>query len=301
MKYALISDIHGNYPALRAVLDDAEKMKVEQYIFVGDYYMGVPFTERVMALIKELAPRSCMIRGNQEDRVEMLSGSAWKERSDGQFQATYWYYSQLSEEDKKFLMNLPRLVTLDGGLHIAHRSSDFIGNAETSIFSRRLIPFFQGKRPIRTEINAAISEILEANGELAREATALEDGIYIFGHSHMQWHKQYGQKYLINPGSCGIPMDFAGGAPYTVLETIDGEAIITERRAAYDEEQVTDAMRKSPLARRDAVWNEILLSEFQCHHEILVRFLEYAETYAIAIGDSKRPYSKQTWNAAFTE
>lgn len=63
-------------------------------------------------------------------------------------------------------------------------------------------------------------------------------------------------------------MDFAGGAPYTVLKTIDGEAIITERRAAYDEEQVTDAMRKSSLARRDAVWNEILLSEFQCHHEV---------------------------------
>ena len=63
-------------------------------------------------------------------------------------------------------------------------------------------------------------------------------------------------------------MDFAGGAPYTVLKTIDGEAIIPERRAAYDEEQVIDAVRKPPLARRDAVWNEIPLSEFQCHHEV---------------------------------
>lgn len=192
MKYALISDTHGNYPALRAVLDDAEKMKVEQYIFVGDYYMGVPFTERVMALIKELAPGSCMIRGNREDEGEMLSGCAWKDRSNGQFQAAYWY-CRLSEEDKKFLMNLPRIVTLDGGLHIEHRSSDFIGSVEASIFLRELIPLFQGKRPIRTEINVAISEILEANGELAREAAALEDGIYIFGHSHMQWYKQYGK------------------------------------------------------------------------------------------------------------
>ena len=38
--------------------------------------MGVPFTERVMAFIKELAPGSCMIRGNHEDKGEMLSGCA---------------------------------------------------------------------------------------------------------------------------------------------------------------------------------------------------------------------------------
>ena len=37
MKFAIISDIHGNLPSLNAVLEDAERNGAESYIFVGDY------------------------------------------------------------------------------------------------------------------------------------------------------------------------------------------------------------------------------------------------------------------------
>ena len=49
MKYAIISDIHGNHPALIAALADVEKQKVDKTLFLGDYYMGLPWGNEVGA------------------------------------------------------------------------------------------------------------------------------------------------------------------------------------------------------------------------------------------------------------
>ena len=43
MKYAVISDIHGNLPALKVVLADAEKQGADAYIFGGDYCLSGPY------------------------------------------------------------------------------------------------------------------------------------------------------------------------------------------------------------------------------------------------------------------
>ena len=43
MKYAIISDVHGNLPALELVLKDAEDNHVDSFIFVGDYFLSNPF------------------------------------------------------------------------------------------------------------------------------------------------------------------------------------------------------------------------------------------------------------------
>ena len=45
MKYAIISDIHGNLPALNEVIDNARKNGAESYIFVGDYCLSNPLVE----------------------------------------------------------------------------------------------------------------------------------------------------------------------------------------------------------------------------------------------------------------
>ena len=45
MKLAVISDIHGNLPALDAVIEDAEKQNVDAYIFAGDYCISNPYPD----------------------------------------------------------------------------------------------------------------------------------------------------------------------------------------------------------------------------------------------------------------
>ena len=48
MLYAVIADIHGNYHALQAVLEDARKAGAEQFLFLGDYVTDFPFTKEIM-------------------------------------------------------------------------------------------------------------------------------------------------------------------------------------------------------------------------------------------------------------
>ena len=48
MLYAVIADIHGNYPALRAVLEDAREAGAQQYLLLGDFLTDWPFTREVL-------------------------------------------------------------------------------------------------------------------------------------------------------------------------------------------------------------------------------------------------------------
>ena len=63
MKYAVISDIHGNLPAFKAVLQDAKEQKAERYIFLGDYYGGYSDGNEVLAIIRNMK-NAGVITGN---------------------------------------------------------------------------------------------------------------------------------------------------------------------------------------------------------------------------------------------
>ena len=54
MRFAIISDIHGNLPALNAVIDDAENNHVDTYIFTGDYCISNPYPDECISRIKNL-------------------------------------------------------------------------------------------------------------------------------------------------------------------------------------------------------------------------------------------------------
>ena len=51
MKYAVISDIHGNFPALIAVLSDAERQEANRFLLLGDYYMALPWVNEFAGTI----------------------------------------------------------------------------------------------------------------------------------------------------------------------------------------------------------------------------------------------------------
>ncbi len=300
MRYALISDIHGNYPALRAILEDVKSANIDKYIFAGDYYMCLPYPNEVIDTVKT-CPHSYAVRGNEEDRIDMLSKKDKSTWTDGQFQALYWYYNEISNENRTYLTELPRSIVIDEYIYVSHRSSEFIGNVEMEMFSTNLLqPIFKNRMLAKEDMITALSEKLDNDTAFHKRLADLNDGVYIFGHTHIQWHKQYGDTWFINPGSSGFPMDFTGGAPYTILEMADNGIAVHERRVKYDENQCVNDLLHSSLYRQDKVWNEIMIREFKTHHEFLMHFLTFAEEYANTIGDSTRPYSRQTWMEAYT-
>lgn len=301
MKYALISDIHGNYPALSAVLADAEKAHADRYVFLGDYYICMPYPNQVIDTIKN-HPDSIIIRGNNEEQLEKLSQSDQSSWIDGQFQALYWCYNEITPENREFLFRLPARAVVDQQLHIAHRSSEFIGGVEMREFAtHKLAEIFKDKTPDKAEIDSVISNKLNQSTEFQQRLSELPDGVYAFGHSHLQWYKRFGDKIFINPGSCGFPIDYAPGAPYTLLE-INGQAIaVEERRVAYDEEKCAYDLIHSPFQSRAKIYNEIVLREFITRRAHFVPFLVFTEAYANRINDPVRPYSKQTWENAYKQ
>ena len=73
MKYAVISDIHGNMDALDAVLADAEKQSADIFLFAGDYCLSMPFPEQAVQRIACM-DNAFVIRGNEEQYIERMQG-----------------------------------------------------------------------------------------------------------------------------------------------------------------------------------------------------------------------------------
>ena len=109
MKYAIIADIHGNYPALAAVLQDAKEQGAEGYIFAGDYCLSGPYPNECLAAIREL-PNTCIVRGNEESYLERLKGTDQANWTDGQMQISYYAYRTVTEENREYLETLPRRI-----------------------------------------------------------------------------------------------------------------------------------------------------------------------------------------------
>lgn len=54
MRFAIISDIHGNLPALNAVIEDAEINNVDHFLFAGDYCLSNPYPNECISRIRNL-------------------------------------------------------------------------------------------------------------------------------------------------------------------------------------------------------------------------------------------------------
>lgn len=297
MKYAIISDIHGNAPALHFALEDARRHGAEGFLFVGDYCISSPWANDVVSLIQTL-PDVKAVSGNDEAHLDVPPGD------DGQYEVSRWCAGQLTPAARAFCDALPQHLsfTCEGvAIHMAHASSAFIGDAELSRFSTRMLPaHFPTHRPERAEYLAYIRSALAGDEELQHHLAAMPKGIYIFGHTHSQWYANFGGRWLINPGSCGLPLDCGDfGAAYTLLTIRDGDVQVEERRIPYDAEALIDHVRRTEQYRAAYVWSEAIFSEWRTCREKVCFILQHAENYARSIGDERRPFARDTWRAAF--
>ena len=302
MKYAIISDVHGNRPALSAVLTDAKAMGVDEYIFAGDYYMCSPYLNEVVQTIRNL-PSSHVIRGNEEDYLKKLADQDQRSWTDGQFRGLYWCYRAITPENHAYLYSLPGALHLsveDADIFIAHSSSEFIGEAEFSEFAcSKIAKRYAGKAPGRGTLLRDIRVHLEKDAAFGEVLKTLPDGIYIFGHNHVQWHAQFENTLFINPGSCGIPLDGEPTAAYAILTVTAKEWQVQERRIPYDVEAFIHDIKNSTLYSEAPVWCDVVAGEYRTGFEHVIPFLRFTESYAKAIGDPVRPFSLVTWSKSY--
>lgn len=306
MKIAVISDIHGNLSALEAVIADAEKRGVDEYIFAGDYCLSGPQPNECINIIRQIENKH-IIRGNGETYLDNLVGKDQSKWTDGQMQITYWCYRNLYEDNLKYLLELPHTINLDVNgvnIHVAHSSVPFIGDYEMGRYDSITLETMRCQRNISgAELYDEVLSDMLRDAELQNRMSNLEDGLYIFGHTHVQWMVKANDRgvTLVNPGSCGLPLDgIESTAPYAMITvSANGEADVEQIRVPFDFAQYVENIKESSMYREANVWCKVIFREFYTARETIWFFLGFVEEYAQSIGDETRPFSLETWENAY--
>ncbi len=206
---ALLYDVHGNLPAVEAVLADARAAGTRRFLLGGDYALFGPFPAETVAALRAL-PRAEWIRGNV-DRWGADPGTA---PDDELLQdAIAACREALGKDVAAELGTLQEQVVLDG-VRYCHASpiSDL----------RSFMPQAQDDE----------EDLLEGISE--RQV--------VFGHTHLQFRRvRRDGLELVNPGSVGLPLDGDQRAAYALLHE-DGS--IEHRRVSYDHQLSADALHE---------------------------------------------------------
>lgn len=223
MKILLISDIHGNYPALEAVSRQVHPLACEQILNCGDTTVYAPFPNETIDWLRK--HKVFTIRGNTDDRViKLLKGKDFKKPSKPEKRVMYTSTAaMLSPENITFLLELKKKKILRLG-------QTFVG-------------LFHGSPADHEELLFADTPEKRFR-ELAKETSCQ---VVITGHSHSPYHKYVDGVHFINPGSVGRMFDGRTEASYAVLELTAGTITVTHYRCPYDVEAVVTALQQHHL------------------------------------------------------
>ena len=305
-KFAVLSDIHGNLPALNAVLEDARSREISEFILLGDYCLSNPFPNECMAMLMSLK-HAHIVRGNEENYLENLIGKDPRDWTDGQMQVTYWCFRKMAREHLQFLTALPRTLDVrvnSVNIHLSHHSAAWIGDCEFRLIGPAVLAKrYEGMDRTPEYLRQDIRRLFRQDPAFQDALSALEEGVYLFGHSHVQWSWQDADRkiLLVNPGSCGLPLDFIhGSVPYSVLSVSEGGAVsIEEIRVPFDKQGYAEVLRNSEQYAEATVWTKVITKEWLKAREHMTFFLDFAEQYAQQIGDPRRPFAVETWEKAY--
>ena len=231
-RIAILSDIHGDTTALKAVLSDAKRQEATEYWLLGDIFLPGPGANDLVALLKDL-PITASVRGNWDDCVlEALDGQYGLE--DPQevqlLRMTQYLMERMDPDQIAWLRNLPMVAkkeidglrfSLSHNLPNKNYGADLLVDNDTEKFDRLLDE---------------------------------ETDVAVYGHVHKQLLRYGSQgQQIINPGTIGMPYFNwealkSHRAQYAVIEVEDGELVnILFRKVAYDYEAELELAKSKGL------------------------------------------------------
>jgi putative phosphoesterase len=207
MQVGVISDIHANRIALRAVLDDMPA--VDELVCAGDVVGYNPWPAECVDAMRERDVPTVM--GNHDRSVVAGTGYPGNRMADAGVRHAS---ERLDEDQLEWLRGLPdERRCFEGRMKIVHGHPD---------------------DPNRYTYPTLFSEGL------------LEDeDVLVMGHTHVQAHEVYDEGIVMNPGSVGQPRDNDPRAAYAVVDLEDRS--VREHRVEYDVEAVIEAVREAGL------------------------------------------------------
>ena len=298
-----MADIHGNMPAFRAVLADAEACGAEKYIFLGDYCNHLSGSREVVELLRGMG-NAHVIAGNEDYHIAGRRGQDQATWTDGQFLATYWTFRQFDEAGLDFLEELPEelQILLAGGLTAKcfHKPGHTFPGTVLEQFSSS--GFEEENRKQLLSVRAYGDQLkaqTQADEPLRRILQQEKADIFLCAHFHVPFSVEIEGKLVLNPGSVGLPMTNGQGANYALLDCADGQWQVEHRFVPYDVEQTIANMHTSGLYEAAPLWSEIIEEEVRAQMERVVFFLRHMWQYAREQGETVYPYTKEFFAAGY--
>jgi putative phosphoesterase len=215
-QYAIISDIHGNAGALKAVLNDIKARNIDTTINLGDHFFGALQPEKVAEILRQ-NPMTC-IYGNTDREIWENADKDGMER----------VQADLSDKSKAWLKTLPKTTTVDGLIFVCHGTP----GSDNEYLLEKV-----------TEHGVFVYN----DEELIEKTKNIKECIILCGHSHVNRVVYLSNgKIILNPGSVGLPAYLGNGeyrfamesmtphAKYAII-TVDGNDInIDQVNCTYD-------------------------------------------------------------------
>ncbi len=206
MRVAVLADIHGNLPALEAVLADVGSAGADLIVLNGDLADG-PFPAETLDRLMALGERGLWVRGNGDRWLTEARDGRFRHDDDATARLIEWASARLTDVHRTMLAALPSTRRVAppgfgtaGFCHATARSDDEMILVDSSMEHYRAA--FEG----------------------------LDAPTIVVGHSHMPFDRLFDRRRIVNTGSVGMPYGHAGAS----WALIDRDIVL--RRTLYDVE-----------------------------------------------------------------
>jgi putative phosphoesterase len=220
MRVAALYDIHGNLPALEAVLADVQAAAVDHILVGGDVFPG-PMAREVLQLLRTLTVPTSYIRGNGDrSLVDIAGGRESAGLPDALVPLFEWHAAQLDAADVETVARWPLTETLSVAsnrvlfCHATPRDDNEMFNATTPV--ERIAPAF----------------------------AAVREQLVVCGHTHRQFDRTINDRRVVNAGSVGMPFGATDAQWLLLGESAEFRSTVYDRAVAARRVMATDYPRK---------------------------------------------------------
>ena len=286
MRLAVLADIHGNLPALEAVLAELERLQPDAVVLDGDLINGVPFSCEVIDLVR--TRDWTVVRGNHEfyyldfGTERALPGADKSDRW-GQL---HWLVERITPAQGAYLALLPDDLTayIPGAqpLRIAH-----------GVPGRNRVGFHRSQSdaaivaeietvPERTLVSAHTHVQIDRQ---VQRGDATGDAVLSDPHGATEIHRPSPfaeqQWHVINPGSVGLPLDGRPLAQFALLESVPdavepGGWQVTHPTVPYDRRPALEAFRTSGMLEAGGAISELFYWEVVTARPEIIPFFRWS-------------------------
>ncbi len=243
MKYLIISDIHGNYIALKEVLKEAEKYGWDEVLILGDIVGYYPYPNEVVKEVRKLLNgnklyKDAIIRGNHDKVCSGIEeGYTFNNNA---YRSAMWTKEFLRPKNRKFLYELPKgpkrindLITI---CHGSPMDEDYYILYEQDAFAS----FYSVETQFCFFGHTHIPGLFELDTQSGNFSYFIPKDTSLF---KLNMDEKY--KYLINPGSVGQPRDYNPKAAFVIFDSDSG--VLLFKRTKYNIDSVMRKVQKDNL------------------------------------------------------